>query len=71
MFLRDFDNLVREGEPVGVYDFPVATYFVCYVVHDGNGYDRLGEGASNAAPGVTKLEGVPVLPNVGVCGGRE
>jgi len=66
-----FDYLVREGEPVGVDYFPAITDFICDVVHHGNGYGRVGEGASNAAPGVTKLESVPVLPNVGVCRGRE
>jgi hypothetical protein len=71
MLLGYFDYLVAKRDSVSVDYFPAIPDFVCYVVHDGNGYDRVGKGAGNAAPLVTKLYGVAVLSNVGICRGRE
>jgi hypothetical protein len=68
VLLGYFDYLVAKRDSVGVDYFAVIADFVCYVVHNGNGYERVREGASNASPLVAKLDCVAVLPNVGVCG---
>lgn len=58
MLLRDFDNLVCESNAVSVDNFSAVANLVGYVIHDGNGYERVGNRPGKASPSVRELHGV-------------